>query len=195
MTSVLVVATRNPGKASEIRQMLGEHVQVKTLADYPDIPDVIEDGETFEANASKKALEIALKLNVPVLADDSGLEVDALGGRPGVHSARYGGADLPHSEKVKLLLSELLGVPDAQRTARFVCVMAYAAPNGKVETRHGTIEGRINHAPVGDNGFGYDPIFFVPEKGCTTAQLTPEEKNGISHRGRALREILRLLFV
>ena len=190
MTRVLVVATRNPGKASEIRQMLGENFQVKTLADYPDMPDVIEDGETFEANASKKALEIALKLNVPVLADDSGLEVDALGGRPGVHSARYGGADLPHTEKVKLLLNELLGVPDAQRTARFVCVMAYATPDGKVETRRATIEGRINHEPLGNNGFGYDPIFYLPEKNCTTAQLPAEEKNKISHRGKALALIL-----
>ena len=192
---IIILATRNAHKATEIQQMLGSDIQVKTLADYPNIPDVIEDGETFEANAAKKAVEIAARLGVSVLADDSGLEVDALGGRPGVHSARYGGADLPHEEKVQLLLKELSGVPDEKRSARFVCVMAYATTDGKVQTRRGTIEGRINHAPVGDNGFGYDPIFFVPEKGCTTAQLTPEEKNGISHRGRALRKILRLLFV
>lgn len=193
MPRVLVLATRNAHKAEEIQAMLGDSFHVQTLANYPDIPDVIEDGDTFEANAIKKAAEIAQQLNVPVLADDSGLEVDALGGGPGVHSARYGGAHLPHEQKVQLLLGELKGVPDEQRTARFVCVMAYALPGGPVETRRGTIEGRINHEPTGANGFGYDPIFFVPDKGCTTAELSSDVKNAISHRGKALQQILQVM--
>ncbi len=193
MNKILVMATRNTGKATEIQNMLGAGIQLMTLADYPHIPDVVEDGATFEANAVKKAVEIAKVLKVPVLADDSGLEVDALGGRPGVHSARYGGADLPHADKVCLLLKELEGLSDERRSARFVCVMALAWPDGRVVTRRGSIEGRIASTPSGSNGFGYDPVFYVPEKNCTTAELPPTEKDAISHRGQALRAMLPLI--
>ena len=182
-------ATQNLNKVTEVQAVLGESIKVLSLNDFPPQPEVVEDGETFEANAIKKATALAKAFQLTALADDSGLEVDALGGRPGVHSARYGGADMPHSEKVKLLLKELSHVPEEKRQARFVCVMALARPDGSVLTRRATIEGRIALAPKGANGFGYDPVFLLPERGCTTAELSLEEINAISHRGQALRAI------
>ena len=154
--------------------------------------DIVEDGKTFEENAMIKAKAIAATSEAAgavVLADDSGLEIDALGGEPGIYSARYEGEDTPYEIKNRKLIDRLEGVPDEKRTARFVCAIAAAFPNGDVKTVRGTIEGRINYDPVGENGFGYDPIFYVPEFDCTTAQLSPEQKNEISHRGKALRMI------
>jgi XTP/dITP diphosphohydrolase len=185
----IVFATQNPHKVAEVQALLGGGFRVLSLKDFPPQPLVLEDGDTFESNAQKKALALSQALKLPVLADDSGLEVDALGGRPGVHSSRYGGAELPHPEKIKLLLGELSGVPAEKRQARFVCVMALARPNGSVLTRRATVEGRIAFEVRGNNGFGYDPIFYLPDRGCTTAELSLEEKNALSHRAKALRAI------
>ena len=150
--------------------------------------DVVEDGNTFEENAAKKATEIAkLADDCVVLADDSGLEIDYLNKEPGIYSARYEGADTSYDIKNQMLLDRLDGVPDEQRTARFVCAIAAAYPDGTVEIVRETMEGRIGYEIAGENGFGYDPIFYLPEYGCTSAELSPEQKNEISHRGKALR--------
>lgn len=158
--------------------------------------DIVEDGSTFEENASIKATAIS-KLpeacGCVVLADDSGLEVDYMNGEPGIYSARWEGVDAPYSVKNQKIIDRLAGVPDEQRTARFVCAIAAAFPDGSVVTRRGTIEGRIAYEPAGENGFGYDPIFYVPELGKTTAEIAPEDKNKISHRGRALEMIREIL--
>ena len=158
--------------------------------------DIVEDGSTFEENAAIKATAIS-KLpeaeGAVVLADDSGLEIDYLNKEPGIYSARYMGEDTSYDIKNKALIDRLEGVPDEKRTARFVCAIAAAFPDGRVETRRGTIEGRIGYEQAGENGFGYDPIFYVPEFGCTTAELSPEEKNKVSHRGNALRLIKEVL--
>ncbi|MDP6042629.1 MAG: XTP/dITP diphosphatase, partial [Candidatus Latescibacteria bacterium] len=174
----------------EIQQMLGDRVQVQTLDAFPNAPDVIEDGDTFEANAVKKAREIARHTGLPALADDSGLVVDALNGAPGVYSARFAGEDATDADNNAKLTDQLKEVPQNQRTARFCCAMALAAPNGKIQTAQATWEGRILSKPQGDNGFGYDPLFFVPTHNCTSAELPSEEKNHLSHRGQALRAIL-----
>ena len=156
--------------------------------------EVVEDGTTFEENAIIKATEISkLAPDCVVLADDSGLEVDYLNKEPGIYSARYEGVDTPYSIKNKIIIDRLAGVPDEKRTARFVCAIAAAFPDGRVETRRGTIEGIIAHEPAGENGFGYDPIFYLPERKMTTAELSPEDKNDISHRGNALRLIKEVL--
>ncbi len=192
----LVFGTRNRGKVDELRLLLRPHgVRVTSLLDHPDLPDAVEDGDTFEANAVKKALHIVGHLGCPALADDSGLVVDALDGRPGVHSARYGGPGLSPADKNRRLLAELDGVPDARRTARFVCVMAaVAAGGGEPATATGVCEGRILRAPRGAGGFGYDPIFGPDERpGRSMAELDPSDKNAISHRGRATRGILPVL--
>ena len=158
--------------------------------------DIVENGSTFEENASIKATAIS-KLpeayGCVVLADDSGLEVDYMNGEPGIYSARWEGVDTPYSVKNQKIIDHLAGVPDEQRTARFVCAIAAAFPDGSVVTRRGTIEGRIAYEPAGENGFGYDPIFYVPELGKTTAEIAPEDKNKISHRGRALEMIREIL--
>lgn len=158
--------------------------------------DIVEDGSTFEENASIKATAIS-KLpeacGCVVLADDSGLEVDYMNGEPGIYSARWEGVDTPYSVKNQKIIDRLAGVPDEQRTARFVCAIAAAFPDGSVVTRRGTIEGCIAYEPAGENGFGYDPIFYVPELGKTTAEIAPEDKNKISHRGRALEMIREIL--
>jgi XTP/dITP diphosphohydrolase len=181
MSRTLVLATGNPGKAREVKALLPA-VEVLTLADRPvEMPE--ETGETFEANARLKAEHAADVLGVPALADDSGLEVDALGGRPGVHSARYApGTD---EDRYRKLLDELEGEP--ARSARFVCVMALAAPGRETVLSRGTCEGTIALEPFGDGGFGYDPVFVVGGEDRTMANLTPEEKNERSHRGAALR--------
>lgn len=183
----LIVATQNPGKAKEIRRLLANEASVETLAEHLEIVLPPEDASTFEGNAVIKAEHVMKRLGVPVLADDSGLVVDALDGAPGVRSARYApGTD---ADRVAKLLDALKDVPEARRTARFVCAMALACPGETPVVREGKCEGRITDAPRGSGGFGYDPVFLL-EDGRTMAELDPEEKNRISHRGRALAAML-----
>lgn len=187
MTKV-IVATGNEGKMKEIREILqGEHILFSSLKDesLQDV-EIIEDGETFEENAIKKARTISDLTGQMVLADDSGLEVDYLDKAPGVYSARYLGEDTPYKVKNNHIIKLLDGVKGEDRSARFVCVIACAFPDGRTITSRGTIEGQIGYEEKGTNGFGYDPIFYVPEFGCTTSELTPEAKNKVSHRGKAL---------
>ena len=184
----IIVATGNEGKMKEIREILsGENIVFASLKDegLQDI-EIIEDGATFEENAVIKARRISDITGRMVLADDSGLEVDYLDKAPGIYSARYMGEDTPYSIKNKHIIDLLEGVEDERRSARFVCAIACAFPDGHTITTRGTIEGRIGYEEKGTNGFGYDPIFYVPEFGCTTSELQPEEKNKISHRGKAL---------
>lgn len=184
----IIVATGNEGKMAEIRQILGsENIVFSSLKDEGllDI-EIIEDGKTFEENAIIKARKISDITGKMVLADDSGLEVDYLDKAPGIYSARYMGEETPYSVKNQHIIDQLEGVEDEKRSARFVCVIACAFPDGRNITTRGVIEGRIGYEEKGTNGFGYDPIFYVPELGCTTSELSPEEKNKISHRGRAL---------
>lgn len=187
MTKV-IVATGNEGKMKEIREILqGEHILFSSLKDesLQDV-EIIEDGETFEENAIKKARTISDITGQMVLADDSGLEVDYLDKAPGVYSARYLGEETPYEVKNNHIIKLLDGVEGEDRSARFVCVIACAFPDGRTITSRGTIEGQIGYEEKGTNGFGYDPIFYVPEFGCTTSELTPEAKNKVSHRGKAL---------
>lgn len=191
----IIVATGNEGKMDEIRQILGnENIEFASLKDenLQDV-EIVEDGSTFEDNAIIKARKISDITGQMVLADDSGLEVDYLDKAPGIYSARYMGEDTPYEVKNNHIIELLEGVPEEKRTARFVCAMACAFPDGRNLTTRGVIEGRIGHEERGDNGFGYDPIFYVPEFGCTTAELTSEEKNKVSHRGRALTAMYREL--
>lgn len=187
MRQEIIFATGNKGKLREIREILGDmEVEIRSMKDAGIDIDIVEDGTTFEENAVIKAKAVAAHTSCIVMADDSGLEVDHLNGEPGIYSARYLGEETPYSVKNQNLLERLKGVPDEERTARFVCAIAAVLPNGEVVTTLGTIEGRIGHQSAGNNGFGYDPIFYVPEYGCTTAQLSEEQKNKISHRGKAL---------
>jgi XTP/dITP diphosphohydrolase len=189
--SRLLFATTNPGKLAELKAMVPGGVTVLPLADFPEVPEPVEDGATFEENARKKALSYAAATGVWALADDSGLCVDALGGRPGVLSARYAeGSDRARYQK---LLGELAGVPDAQRGAAFRCVLCLASPQGETEVAAGECRGRIAHAPRGENGFGYDPVFFVAELDRTMAELSKEEKARLSHRGKAFERMRPLL--
>ncbi len=190
----LVLATRNRDKGRELAALLSDiGIKIRTLDEFPTAPEVVEDGATCEANATKKAVEIARFTGLPTVADDTGLEVDALGGRPGVFAARYAGADATYEDNWGKLLRELEGVPQDNRRARFITVAAIALPNGRVETARGVLEGRISEQPVGAKGFGYDPVFWVPELGKTLAELTPEQKNQISHRAKAFRQAKELL--
>jgi XTP/dITP diphosphohydrolase len=193
----LVLATRNPHKGVELSALLSDlGITIRTLAEFPGAPDVVEDGETCQANAIKKATAIARHTGLPVVADDTGLMVDALNGRPGVYAARYAGEGATYEDNWRKLLRELDGVSWEKRRACFVTVAAIAIPTGKVEVAEGALEGIIASAPAGSGGFGYDPVFFIPELGKTLAQLTPEEKNRISHRARAFakaREIIRAM--
>lgn len=187
----LLVATHNPGKAREIRALLDRvPVEVVTLKDLGIAEEVPEEGATLEENAVAKAVAYARLSGLWTLADDSGLEVDALGGEPGVHSKRFAPTD---PERIARLLERLEGVPWERRTARFRCVVALALPGDAVHRAYGTVEGRIAFRPAGSGGFGYDPIFFLQRLGRTLAQLSPEEKNAVSHRGRAVRAIRALL--
>jgi len=191
----IIVATRNEDKMKEIREILaGDGIEYISLnnTDMPDI-EIIEDGTTFEENAIIKAETISKATGQMVLADDSGLEVDYLGKEPGVYSARYLGEDTPYTVKNNYIIDQLKDAKEEERSARFVCVAACAFPDGRTITTRGTIEGQIAYAGSGKNGFGYDPIFYLPERGCTTAQLEPEEKNKISHRGKALRKMYEML--
>lgn len=193
----IIFATGNENKMKEIRMILADcGYEILSLKELGIDADIVEDGKTFEENAMIKARFISRLPEAEgcvVLADDSGLEVDYLNREPGIYSARYEGVDTPYSIKNQIIIDRLAGVPDEQRTARFVCAIAAAFPDGRIETRRGTIEGRIGYAPAGENGFGYDPIFYVPEFGRTTAELDPEEKNKVSHRGRALEMIREVL--
>lgn len=191
MKNRIIFATGNQDKMKEIRMILAElGMEILSMKEAGIDVDIVEDGTTFEENAQIKATAISKLLPEDiVLADDSGLEIDYLNKEPGIYSARYAGTDTPYTIKNNLLLDRLEGVPDEKRTARFVCAIAAAFPDGTVETVRGTIEGRIGYEIVGENGFGYDPIFYLPEYECTTAELSVEKKNELSHRGKALRAI------
>ena len=182
----VLIATTNTGKLVEYRELLaGLPCVLLDLNEAGISGEVAETGTTFEENARLKAVTYARWSGLITLADDSGLEVDALGGEPGLLSARYGGPGLSDIDRYRLVLRRLQGVATAERSARFVCVIALAAPDGRVETVAGTVEGRIADQPRGDNGFGYDPIFLLPERGLTMGELPADEKNRISHRAHA----------
>lgn len=184
----IIFATGNQGKMREIRKILGDlNVEIVSMKEAGISVDIEEDGTTYEENALIKARAVAALTGDCVLADDSGLEVDYLGREPGVYSARYMGEDTPYSVKNANLIKRLEGVPDEERTARFVCAIAAVLPGGKELTVRAAIEGRIGYEEKGSGGFGYDPIFYVPRLQKTTAELTEEEKNLVSHRGQALR--------
>lgn len=188
----LLVATGNKGKLKEIREILSG-VEVLGLFDLPFSLEIEEDGDTFYDNALKKASVLAEKMSVPVLADDSGLEVDALGGEPGVYSARYSGENATDESNTQKLLCALKSVPYENRTARFVCVMCLVMPDGTVYDTRGESEGIILTTPQGDNGFGYDPVFYNEFYKKTFAEMTIDEKNTISHRGIALEKMREIL--
>ncbi len=184
----LLLATTNPGKVREYREIFAElPLRLTTLDEQGIDLDVEETGATFAENALLKARAYARISGLLTLADDSGLEIDTLGGQPGVRSARWPTSDTPYPERFKLIFAALADVPPAERTARFRCVIALARPDGWHKLVEGTVEGIITDAPRGEHGFGYDPIFYVPALGSTTAELSPEEKHRISHRGRAAR--------
>lgn len=190
----VVLATRNQGKVREFNRLFAPlGWEGISLADYEGVPEVVEDGDTFEANAVKKAATISAHLGLPALGDDSGLKVDALDGAPGVYSARYAGEDATDEDNWRKLLQELEGVPDEQRTARFCCTLAFVVPGEEPVIATGTCEGVIAREPAGTNGFGYDPVFYLPEQGKRMAQLSPEEKNRISHRAQAMQQLLAIL--
>ncbi|TCT12152.1 XTP/dITP diphosphohydrolase [Natranaerovirga pectinivora] len=183
----IIFATKNEGKMKEIRMILEDsNIEIVSLKEAGIDLDVEEDGLTFEENAIKKAKEIMEHTGSIVMADDSGLEVDYMDKKPGVYSARYGGEDTPYNIKNQMILDILKDVPEEKRTARFVSVIATVFPDGKTFTTRGVIEGIIDYDIKGDQGFGYDPIFYVPEYNCTTAEMSPALKNKISHRGKAL---------
>ncbi|MEP0766006.1 MAG: RdgB/HAM1 family non-canonical purine NTP pyrophosphatase [Fimbriimonadia bacterium] len=187
----LIIATHNAGKAREMLTILKEHlhdmpVEIRTLADFPGMPKPEEHGDTYLQNAAIKARAAADSLHELAIADDAGLEVDALNGEPGLHSRRYAGVETSFADKMTLLLERLKDVPEQERTARFRCAVAVAEPAGPTHLFTDTCEGRIAFERSGTGGFGYDPIFFLPDLGCTMADLTPEQKNRISHRGKTL---------
>lgn len=190
----IILATNNANKVREIREMLaGSDINVIPLKEAGIDIDVEETGTTFKENAYLKASEICRITGKPALADDSGLEVDFLGGAPGVYSSRFMGEDTPYSEKNNAIIEKLAGVEDERRGAGFVCVMALVFPDGREFFTRGEMRGIIASEPAGENGFGYDPIVYLPEKGCTSAQLSPEKKNEISHRGKALRQMTDII--
>lgn len=188
MEHKIVFATSNAGKMREIRELLKDlGAEILSMKEAGVQIDIVEDGDTFEANALIKARTVWEQTGGIVLADDSGLEVDALNKEPGVYSARYMGENTSYEIKNWNLIHRLNGVPDEKRTARFVCVIAAVLPNGRTLSVRDTMEGRIAYEPAGEGGFGYDPILFLPEFGKTSAEITMEEKNAVSHRGKALR--------
>lgn len=190
MNRNLLLASRNQGKINEYLELVsGSGIQICSLADIALEIDVDEDGETFKDNAIKKALICAKASNMYTLADDSGLEVDALDSMPGVRTARYGGSKLTAADRYRLLLHEMEDTPWPKRTARFVCVIALADPRGIISTATGTCEGFIAHEASGSGGFGYDPVFYIASQQLTMAQLSAEEKHVISHRGQAFKKI------
>lgn len=195
--NTVIFATSNEGKMKEVRAILADMpVRVLSMKEAGIKAEVDENGTSFEENALIKATAVADCIpeeykedKVFVLADDSGLEVDYLNKEPGIYSARYMGEDTSYDIKNKAIIDRLTGVPDEKRTARFVCAIACVLPDGSNKITRATIEGIIGYEIAGANGFGYDPIFYVPEFGCTTAELTPEQKNAVSHRGKALKEM------
>jgi XTP/dITP diphosphohydrolase len=190
----MIFATTNQGKVREIKAILGDIGEdILSLKEAGITADIVEDGTTFEENAIIKAKAIMELTGQIVLADDSGLEVDAMNKEPGIYSARFMGEDTPYEEKNRAIIERLEGVEGDARSARFVCVIAAAFPDGEVITTRGTIEGVIAKEPAGTNGFGYDPIVYVPEYGMTTGQMEPEQKNAISHRGKALMAMKKIL--
>ena len=190
----IIFATGNEGKMREIRRIMEDlDVEILSLKEAGIQADIVEDGSSFEENAVIKAKTVCELTNEVVLADDSGLEIDYLNGEPGIYSARYMGEDTSYRIKNQNLIDRLAGVPQEKRTARFVCAVAAAYPDGTVKTARGTMEGIIGYEERGENGFGYDPIFFLPEYGCSSAELSMEEKNNISHRGKALEAIKEVL--
>ncbi|MBI2265890.1 MAG: RdgB/HAM1 family non-canonical purine NTP pyrophosphatase [Armatimonadetes bacterium] len=183
----LLLATRNPGKTREIRAILGDlPFDWLTLEDFPDYEEPEETGETFEENAVAKALAAAKSLGLPTLGDDSGLEIDALGGAPGLKSARFAPECKTQAEKNRKILDMMKDVSKPLRGARFFCVAALAFPDGRIVVAEGTCSGEVAYEPSGSEGFGYDPIFYIPERSCTVAELPSEEKNRLSHRAKAL---------
>lgn len=194
MIHELVLATRNRHKGEELAALLGDlGIRIRTLDEFPEAPEVIEDGETCEANAIKKARAIADATGLPAVADDTGLEVDALEGRPGIFAARYAGEGATYEDNYRKLLHELAGVPRERRAARFVTVAAMAFPTDGVQVARGVLEGLIAEVPSGTQGFGYDPVFFVPELGKTLAQLSADQKNRVSHRAKAFAKVREIL--
>ncbi len=190
----LIFATGNMDKLREIKEILADTgYDILSMKEAGINVDIVEDGKTFEENALIKARAVAKASGSLALADDSGLEIDALGGEPGIYSARYMGEDTSYDTKNQNLIDRLDGVADEERTARFVCAMAAVFPDGTEKTFVKTMEGRIGYKIAGENGFGYDPIFFLPEYGKTSAEISPEEKNAISHRGKALRALAEYL--
>ena len=190
----MIFATGNENKMVEIREILGDlPLEIISMKQAGIRADIEENGTSFEENALIKAREVCRLAGEMVLADDSGLEIDYLNGEPGIYSARYMGENTSYRVKNKNLMERLEGVPNEKRTARFVCAIAAVFPDGKELVVRGTVEGIIGYEERGENGFGYDPIFYLPERGLTTAELPPEEKNSISHRGNALRKMKELL--
>lgn len=190
----IVFATGNQDKMREIREIMADSgAEILSMKEAGVRADVVEDGRTFEENAQIKARAVAARTDAIVLADDSGLEIDALGGEPGIYSARYMGEDTSYTVKNQNLIDRLAGVAKEERTARFVCAIAVVWPNGRERVVRRTMEGYIGWKPEGENGFGYDPIFYLDEFGCSSAALTREQKNEISHRGKALRAVKELL--
>lgn len=191
MKQRIIFATGNQGKMREIRMIMGDMgMEILSMKEAGLEADIIEDGKTFEENALIKARTIwKMTKNDIVLADDSGLEIDYLNKEPGIYSARYMGEDTSYDIKNAKILERLNGVKEEERTARFVCSIACALPGGKTLTSRGVMEGRIGYEIRGENGFGYDPVFYLPAIGCTSAELSPEQKNELSHRGKALREM------
>ncbi|NMC97003.1 MAG: XTP/dITP diphosphatase [Deltaproteobacteria bacterium] len=190
----IVFASGNLGKVREIREMLScINIELASLKDYPDIPEIVEDGKTFLENALKKARTVSERTGQAVLADDSGLQVDALGGEPGIYSARYAGEGASDDDNINLLLEKLKEVPPEKRTASFCCVLVLYNTDGTYESFESRWPGRIIDDRRGDNGFGYDPVFYVPELNKTAAELPPEIKNRISHRGQSFLKLKQSL--
>ena len=189
-----VVATKNQDKVVEIREILkGLPFTIITMTEAGFDDDIEEDGSTFRENALKKAISVHNRIGGYVMADDSGLSIDALGGAPGIYSARFHGKEASYPEKIQALWNLLSGTPPEKRTAHFICAIAVVRPDGSSFTVEESMDGIFYDKIIGDNGFGYDPVFFLPEKGVTAAQLSPEEKHALSHRGKALRAMLAQL--
>ncbi|MBQ2283616.1 MAG: XTP/dITP diphosphatase [Agathobacter sp.] len=194
MAVKIVFATGNQGKLREIQEIMADmDVEIISMKEAGISVDIVEDGTTFEENAMIKAKAIAEYTDAIVMADDSGLEIDYLNKEPGIYSARYLGEDTSYDIKNQALLDRMEGVPQEKRTARFVCAIAAVFPDGDVQVVRETMEGHIGYSIEGENGFGYDPIFYLEEYGCTSAAISPEEKNRISHRGKALRAMKEVI--
>jgi XTP/dITP diphosphohydrolase len=191
----VIIATKNRNKLAQFRDLFGKELglEVKGLFDYPELPEIVEDQDTFEGNARKKAETICRVLGVPVVSDDSGLVVPALGGEPGVYSARYAGHGATDEKNNQKLLERIRGVPESERKGIYVCVMALSVPGEETKVVRGECEGVITRRPRGDGGFGYDPLFFLPSEGKTMAELPPERRYEISHRAKATRMLAEIM--